>query len=134
MLGVADQKLSLINIGGGAAVEKFDVELQKVLDNIADPNSVETAPRSITLKVTFKPKERTYTKIGISCKSALAEDDHYSTNAYIGASVNGKAEAYEHNPEQMKLAFEQRQKDQAELEKEEAAQSAGNITNINRQR
>ena len=74
MLNTSDEKLSLANLGGGAAVEKFDTELQKVLDNIADPNTVENAGREVTLKVKIKPKERDYAKVQILCGSKPARN------------------------------------------------------------
>lgn len=41
--------VSLENIGRGAALERFDVELQKVLENVLDPNTKPTATRKVTL-------------------------------------------------------------------------------------
>lgn len=124
-LNISDEKLSLLNLGGGAAIERFDDELQAVLDNIADPNTVETAERSVSLVVKIKPRERDYANVDIVCKSKLAGAEAYSTNIYIGANTIGRAEAYEHNPQQLKLQFEQRQQDKADV-----AQS--NVTPIKR--
>ena len=107
------------------AIERFDDELLRVLDNIADPNMVETAPREVTLKVKIKPKERSYAKLDIICSSKLATAESYTTNAYIGADIKGRAQAYEHNPEQLKLQFEQRQQEQ-----QEQAEESGNVTPI----
>jgi len=124
-LNISEKKLSLANLGGGAAIERFDDELQRVLDNIADPNTIETAPREVTLKVKIKPKERSYAKLDIVCSSKLATAEPYSTNAYIGADIKGRAEAYEHNPEQMRLQFEQRQQEQ-----QEQSEESGNVTKL----
>lgn len=111
---------------GGAAIERFDDELQPVLDNIADPNTVETAIREVTLKVKIKPKERGYAKIDIVCTSKLAGSESYNTNIYIGADVNGRAEAYEHNPEQLKFQFTYRQSEKNDAEQPD------NITSFKR--
>ena len=68
---MADQ-LSLINLGGGAAVEQFQVELDRVLENIMDPNTGHTK-RAITMKVEFQPStDRSTYNLRISCSSKLA--------------------------------------------------------------
>jgi len=65
-------QISLINLGGGAAVEKFQIELNQVLANIMDVNTDE-GKREIVLKVEFKPsRDRDACDIRIHCKSKLA--------------------------------------------------------------
>lgn len=65
--------VSLANLANGAAVERFDYELQKVLDNIADPNTKTKAARTITLKVSIVPSEdRSVGSVEIQCSSSLA--------------------------------------------------------------
>ncbi|MBC2741569.1 MAG: hypothetical protein HGJ93_00590 [Desulfosarcina sp.] len=115
-LNISDEKLSLSNLGGGAAIERFDDELRAVLDNIADPNTVENAAREVVLKVKIKPKERDYARVEIICSSKLAPADSYNTNIYIGADVKGRSEAFEHNPEQLKFQFEHRQQQKADAD------------------
>jgi len=51
------ETVSLDNLGGGAAVEKFNDELVEVLRNIQDPNTSPTAMREIKLTVSLKPAE-----------------------------------------------------------------------------
>lgn len=51
-------KLNLDTLQGGAARELFEIELQKVLRNIADPNTKPDAVRKLTLEVTIKPNEK----------------------------------------------------------------------------
>ncbi len=53
---MGEEKLSLVNIEGGAAVEMFDIALQKVLENIHDINTTADA-REITLKVKIGPMD-----------------------------------------------------------------------------
>jgi hypothetical protein len=50
-----EPSVSLQNLGGGAAIELFDLELQKVLENISDENTRPAVVREITLKVKIKP-------------------------------------------------------------------------------
>jgi hypothetical protein len=123
-INISDTRLSLANLGAGAAIERFDDELQAVLNNIADPNTNEKAAREVVLKVKIKPEDRNYAKIEIVCTSKLAPAESYATNIYIGADVRGRAEAFEHNPEQLKFDFERRQ--------QEKADSRQNITPIKR--
>jgi len=123
-INISDTRLSLANLGAGAAIERFDDELQAVLNNIADPNAAEKAAREVVLKVKIKPEDRNYAKIEIVCASKLAPAESYATNIYIGADVRGRAEAFEHNPEQLKFDFERRQ--------QEKADSRQNITPIKR--
>jgi hypothetical protein len=50
-------EVSLVTIGGGAAVELFDDALKEALRNIADPNTEAKTPRDIVLKVRIRPSE-----------------------------------------------------------------------------
>ena len=49
------QGVTLDTLGGGALSELFTAELNRVLANIADPNTDEKAKRSISINVTLKP-------------------------------------------------------------------------------
>lgn len=121
---VSDSKVSLLNIGNGAAVELFDAELLKVLEDIQDPNSAESAKRKVTLSVTLDPKDRDYAAVSIDCKASMAKTKPYGTNFFIGKAPDGRAEAFEHNPKQMKLEFESRQEMRVEAAHENVAQLA----------
>lgn len=65
--------LSLLNIDGGSVPEVFDAELQKVLANIADPNTNPKAKRQIVLKVTVAADDG-LEQLGyvVECQSKLA--------------------------------------------------------------
>jgi hypothetical protein len=104
-------QLSLVNIGGGVAEELFAEELQKVLDNIVDPNTEEKSVREIVVKVKFKPNgTRSHVDIFVSSASKLGPTKAYPTKAFVGRRTDGTGEAYEHNPEQMQFMFERAQK------------------------
>lgn len=45
--------ISLATLNKGAAIELFEQELKRVIENIADPNVEPTAKRKITLTVVF---------------------------------------------------------------------------------
>lgn len=70
------EKVSLANLAGGAAVERFDAELARVLDNIADPNTKVKQARKIKLEVAIVPTEDRATgvlEIKASCSLAGLE-------------------------------------------------------------
>ena len=65
--------LSLDNLNDGAASEYFAALMEKVKENILDPNTSWKSKRELTLKVTFKPNEerdRATVAIVPSCKLA----------------------------------------------------------------
>lgn len=102
-------RVTLDNLGKGAAAELFNVELQKVLDNILDENTKATAVREVILKVTIKPdEERDTGDVKIQATSKLAPIAPFDTNFLIGKQ-KGKAVATEYNPraQQQKLFKEE---------------------------
>ncbi len=85
------EKISLDNLAGGAAVERFNVELAKVLENILDENMEPTKKRSITLKVHFKPsRDRDHASMEVDCSATLAPIASFESTAYIGRDIDGK--------------------------------------------
>jgi len=85
-----DEEMDLTNIGGGAAVEKFDIELKKVLKDIMDPNTDPKARRDIIIKVLFIPDEnREIGDIAISSKSNLAGLKAHFSKAIFGRGPGG---------------------------------------------
>jgi len=91
-----DEPITLITLGNGAAVEKFQDELQKVLDNIMDPNTKPDEVREVTLKVKIKPDEkRSIGSIFIEAKSKLVADSAFKTMCSFG-SAHGKGIAREY--------------------------------------
>lgn len=98
-----EETLSLVNMKGGAAVEAFDHEFQKVLDNIMDPNTEAKEARGVTMTVRVKPTaDRGIGEIQISCKPNLAGPKPFTTTIYMGMK-GSKAMAVEHNPNQAEL-------------------------------
>jgi hypothetical protein len=49
--------IDLADFAGGAVSERFNQELKKVLENIADPNTDPKKARTVTVKVTLKADE-----------------------------------------------------------------------------
>jgi len=66
------EKVSLSNLAGGAAVERFDAELERVLENISSPETKIKKARKITLEVSIVPSaDRSLGAISINCTSKL---------------------------------------------------------------
>jgi hypothetical protein len=94
--------VSLSTLGRGAAIERFDDEFKRVLENILDPNTAD-GPRSLSLKVTIAPnEERTSANLAISVSSSVRGPRAVPTMIFIGMD-RGQAVAFEHHPEQLKL-------------------------------
>ena len=102
------ERLSLSTICEGAAVERFDYELQKVLEDINDLNTQAEATREITLTVKIKPNEdRTTYQPSLAIKSKMAGLQPVTSIGAMGKSIDGKAEAYEYaRPKQQEFGFE----------------------------
>jgi hypothetical protein len=65
--------VTLDTIGGGALSELFGAELDRILANIADPNTDPTAKRQVTITVAFKPnRDRDLANVELKCASKLA--------------------------------------------------------------
>jgi hypothetical protein len=98
------ESLSFENLGGGAAIEKFEDALKKVLHNILDPNTRAQTAREVILRVKIKPsEERTDADVIIDCQAKLASDKAFPTRIFIGRDVTGKPEAHEINANQVQL-------------------------------
>lgn len=101
------EQVTLATLRGGAAVEMFDAELQRVLDNIMDPNTTH-AVREVTLKVKIKPdNDRGVGAVEIAVSAKLAAAVPATSRFYLGKD-RGKAVAFEYNPAQLKLDMDQR--------------------------
>ena len=65
--------INLDNFADGAVAERFNMELQKVLENIADPNTDAKKVRKVTLTVSFKADDkRDVALVSVQAKSQLA--------------------------------------------------------------
>lgn len=77
--------LSLDSIGNGAAVELFDEELKKVLNDMTDVNKDPSSKREITLKLTISPSlSREQANYEISVNSKLGKLITYPGIIYFG--------------------------------------------------
>jgi len=94
-LSTKEECLAITTLGGGAVLHKAQIELNKILDNILDPNTV-LSKRTLNIKVGFKPnQDRDMVDIDIDCSCTLAKDEPITSKAMIGKDIRGNAEAHE---------------------------------------
>ncbi|MGI6655239.1 MAG: hypothetical protein ACOX5Z_00100 [Desulfobulbus sp.] len=117
-----NELLNIGQLGNGAAEELFAQSLERVVENVLDPNTRADAVRTITLKVKVKPgkKDRTLCQVELTCEERLAPAVPFETALFVGMQ-NGKAAATEYRPEQGKL-FTEEKKGPAAITKIAAAQ------------
>jgi hypothetical protein len=99
--------MNLATLGGGAAIEKFQDELARVVANILDPNTETNAKREIVLRVVFRPvKDRSRpvveAAVAVYASSKLAPPVAFATRAFVGVH-QGVAIVCEDNPAQLTL-------------------------------
>ena len=75
MSQVEEVELTLGTLGGGALEERFAIERDKVLANIRNPNAAAKGRRSVTITVTFDPREdRQFAGVTATVTSKTAPD------------------------------------------------------------
>lgn len=90
------QELTLLTICKGAVPEIFAHEMQKVISNIADPNTSAAKQRKVTMEFTFTPfPDRSGASVSLSCKATLgALDASGVTGSIYLAKREGKFAAF----------------------------------------
>jgi hypothetical protein len=93
--------MNLTNLGNGAAVEKFNEALDRVIENIQDPNTEATSKREIVLRVVIRPNaKRDFGAIQVYAAPKLAPPMAFGTMAHFGMD-KGKPVAYENRAQQL---------------------------------
>ena len=93
-------KLSMATLRRGSAVEMVDEAIQRVLENVVDPNTDAKSKRRVTLTLTFAPdKERESMGVDITVKTTMAPQASVATTAFIAHTRDGVA-CVEHDPRQ----------------------------------
>lgn len=97
--------INLSEFADGAVAERFNIELRKVLENIADPNTDPKKARKVTLTVTLKADEqRDIANVSVQAKTVLApakqietkivmdyDGDGYVTGAELKSGLKGQS-------------------------------------------
>lgn len=98
-----DHIVTLDTLGAGAAMERFDIELNKVLENIADPNTKPDSVREVRMVIKIKPsKDRKTGAMQLATTSKLAPYEAVESNVWFGKK-DGEIRMVEHNPLQLGL-------------------------------
>lgn len=98
--------LSLDTLGHGAAREKFQIALDRVLENILDPNTKATAKRQVRLVVDITPTdERGECVVVVRADAKLAPEREHGSTIFVGRKM-GKAVATTYDPQQQQLGFD----------------------------
>jgi hypothetical protein len=103
-----DEFVSLTNIGGGVAEEKFQEALRIVLANICDPDTEEKKTREITIKIRIKSVDDSRARCFFSVHvppPKLAPVKEYVTQIFTGKKPDGEYIAFENSPNQMELGL-----------------------------
>ena len=80
------QRIELASFAGGAVEELFKNDLEKVIDNIADPNTSDKAARKLSIEFKFVPMEgRDLVGVEVKTKTTLAPTEGTKTKMVISA-------------------------------------------------
>ena len=106
-------KQSIMEMGRGAFLERVDYEVERVIENILDPNTSPTKARKITVTIEFKPDdERENINVNVTAKSILAPTNPVGTRLAFTNDRNGEtvlAEMVPQIPGQMYLNGEEQE-------------------------
>jgi hypothetical protein len=104
------EKASLLTIGGGGAINKFDHELNQAIDNCRDPNTDTNKARKVILEVTLVPDAtRQNVAVEYVAKAKLAPDSKGQDQLILT-----RDKAFVNNAQQ--LLIDDYEKDVAKLE------------------
>lgn len=85
------RKLDPSKLAGGAVSERLEIEMQKVLENVADPNTPWKKKRKIQITVTVDPNEkRDLGTVAIDVKTTLAPAHAIPATIMIGTDGSSK--------------------------------------------
>lgn len=106
--------IDLSDLASGAVTERFNQELQKALENIADPNTDPKKARTVTIKVTLKADENrdiADVDIATSCTLVAAKSvgtriimDRDSKGNVVGAELKSGVKGQTYINEQDQVA------------------------------
>lgn len=89
-------EIKLSALAGGAVDERFNLELQKVLDNIRDLNTEAKKKRKITLEIVIEPNEqRDLGVVAVTAKTTLAPALDIGTTLIIDSDQSNVVRASE---------------------------------------
>lgn len=82
--------INLQELAGGSVAERIDIELQKVLENIADPNTDPKKARKLQVTLTFKADDnRDIANLSVQVKPTLIPAKQTETKVVLDFDDNG---------------------------------------------
>lgn len=95
------EPLNIGSIARGALLELFEANALKVAQNIADTSTEAEAPRTIVLKLKFKPDaDRRAVTVTTSATCGLAAIAAHVSRAYLGKDTEGHVYLFDEDPRQ----------------------------------
>jgi hypothetical protein len=83
--------INLTEFADGAVAERVNIELQKALENLADPNTDPKKVRSITVKISMKGDEkRDLANVTVTATTKLAPAKDIETKIVLDRDGKGK--------------------------------------------
>ena len=94
------QEKSILEMAGGAFLERADYEMSRILANINDVNTCATKKRTLTIQIEFMPDEdRETISIKTIVKSKLEPTNPVRTSLYTTVDCNGEVIVAEMTPQ-----------------------------------
>jgi len=82
------ERKSILEMGSGAILERVDYEMEKVLDNILDPNTKPTGKRKITVTLELVPSaDRKTITVQTTAKCVLCPTEPVTTSLYVSSTI-----------------------------------------------
>ena len=90
------KKFDIKELARGAVMEQFDIEFEKVIANIMNPNTPWKATRKITLEITLKANDEDRDMVSVAANAKIRMAPYSPINAQIAiGKVNGEYVAEE---------------------------------------
>lgn len=97
---MASTKQSIMQMAGGAFLERVDYEMEKVVENILDPNTKATKTRKITVTIELTPDDdRSKIDVNVTAKSTLVPTNPVGTSLAFVNDANGEGQLAEMTPQ-----------------------------------
>lgn len=97
---MASTKQSIMQMAGGAFLERVDYEMEKVVENILDPNTKATKTRKITVTIELTPDDdRSKIDVNVTAKSTLVPTNPVGTSLAFVNNANGEGLLAEMTPQ-----------------------------------
>lgn len=108
------EKFLLEDFAGGAVAERIGSAIQRVYENIANPNMDAEKARKLTIELTFKPDKNDRTDVDVTAivKTSLQPEKAISSRMIVESDGRGNVQGNEWRREAMK--------GQLEIDREEA--------------